>query len=257
MLLFKLTVAPLFIAVVTLAGRYWGASVAGLFSGFPVVAGPIVIFVALEQGPEFGSLTATAAISAIASVLAFGIAYSWVSLGRSWLTALLCAVGAWVAVALVVATLPSLPQVTLAVAAVALLATPWLLPPSRAATATRASLNDLPLRMLTGGLLTLAITGAAAALGEVWSGILAVFPVSGLVLTVFTHRAEGAPQVAEIFRGMVRGLYSFAAFFLVLAFLWPQMGFWSTCALACVVGLLVQVLLQWLVQAPKTLQPTR
>ncbi len=88
MLFLKLTVVPLFIAVVTLAGRRWGAGVAGLLGGFPIVAGPIVVFVALEHGAQFGALAATAAISAVAGLLVFGIAYCWASIRWPWPAAL-------------------------------------------------------------------------------------------------------------------------------------------------------------------------
>lgn len=246
MLILKLTIVPLFIAAVTLAGRRWGAGVAGLLGGFPVVAGPIVVFLALEQGPQFGALAATAAISAIAGLLVFGVAYCWASLRWSWPLALSCALAAWLVTATGLALLPLLPQVALAVAGLALVLTPRLLPQSLPPSTAQSSLSDLPYRMITGGLLTLAVTGASSTLGEVWSGLLAVFPSIGLVLAVFTHRAQGSHQVAHMYRGMVRGLYSFAAFFLVLALLWPQIALWPACALAIAAGVVIQALVQWL-----------
>ena len=54
MLLLKLTIVPLFIALVTLAGKRWGTRLAGILGGLPVIAGPIVVILALEQGQAFG-----------------------------------------------------------------------------------------------------------------------------------------------------------------------------------------------------------
>lgn len=51
MFILKVTMVPILIAVVTLAGRRWGAGIAGLLAGFPVVAGPVIL-VAVEQGAE-------------------------------------------------------------------------------------------------------------------------------------------------------------------------------------------------------------
>lgn len=252
MLFLKLTLVPLFIAAVTLAGRRWGAGVAGLLGGFPVVAGPIVLFLALEQGPQFGALAATAAISAIAGLLVFAIAYCWACIRWPWPAALGCALVAWLVTATGLALLPALPQVALGVAGLALVLTPRLLPRSLPPSPAKGSLSDLPYRMITGGLLTLAVTSAAATLGEVWSGLLAVFPIIGLVLAVFTHRAQGPHQVAHMYRRMVRGLYSFAAFFLVLALLWPQVALWPACALAIAAGVAIQALVQWLAWPSKT-----
>lgn len=248
MLILKITVVPLFIAVVTLAGRRWGAGVAGLLAGFPVVAGPIVIFIAVEQGAQFGAVAAIAAMSAIAGLVAFGVAYCWASVRWPWPVALACATAVWLLTARVLAALPSVPQVALTVAALALVLAPRLLPRGLPVSVSGASLNDLPYRMITGALLTLSVTAVAASLGEVWAGLLAVFPVIGLVLAVFIHRANGPHQVANMYRGMVHGLYSFAAFFLVLAVFWIRTEFWSACILAVVAGITVQAIVQFLVR---------
>ena len=74
MLLLKLTIVPLFIALVTLAGKKWGAQLAGLLGGLPVVAGPIVVFHAMEQGQAFGVVASTSAIASVVALLAFGLA---------------------------------------------------------------------------------------------------------------------------------------------------------------------------------------
>lgn len=256
-LILKLAVVPLFIAAVTLAGRRWGAGVAGLLGGFPIVAGPIVVFVAIEQGTQFGALAATAAISAIAGLLAFGVAYCWVSIRWSWPVALACAIGAWFVTAACLAALPASPELALIIAGFALALTPRVLPPSGPALTGVGGLSDLPYRMLTGAMLTLAVTSAAATLGEVWSGLLAVFPIIGLVLAVFTHRAQGPRQVAHMYRGMVKGLYSFAAFFLVLSILWPRVELWSACAIAVCAGIAVQTVVQGLWWPTKILQSKR
>ncbi|PJE40888.1 MAG: hypothetical protein CUR33_12120 [Pseudomonas sp.] len=248
MLLLKLTVVPLFIAALSLAGRRWGSGVAGLLGGFPIVAGPIVVFVALEQGSQFGALTATAAISAIAALLVFGVAYCWASTRWSWPTALAYATGAWFFAAIGLEALPTSPAVAIAVAGLALALAPRALPPSESISTAVGSLTDLPYRMITGAMLTLAVTTAAASLGEVWSGLLAVFPIIGLVLAVFTHRAQGPYQVAHVYHGMVKGLYSFATFFLALAVLWPRIEFWSACAIAVGASIATQAVVQGLLR---------
>jgi hypothetical protein len=53
MLALKLTLVPLLIYLVTLAGRRWGPAVAGWLSAFPIVAGPILFALTLEQGAAF------------------------------------------------------------------------------------------------------------------------------------------------------------------------------------------------------------
>lgn len=144
------------------------------------------------------------------------------------------------------AMLPPVPGVALAVALVALLATPRLLPAVRAPRhIPQRGWGDLPWRMLAGALLTLVVTRAAATLGQVWSGILAAFPVLGLILAVSIQRSQGGPQVTQFYRGMVRGLYSLVGFFATLALLWPHMGFGAPCLLACVVAVGIQGAWRW------------
>ena len=247
MFILKVTMVPILIAVVTLAGRRWGAGIAGLLAGFPVVAGPVVILVAVEQGAEFGAVASIAAMSAIAGLLAFGIAYYWASFRWSWPVALACGTAAWLLSAGALASLPSLPHVALAVAALSLILAPRLLPRGLPLPVSGAGLSDLPFRMIMGALLTILVTTVAASFGGVWAGLLAVFPVVGLVLAVFIHRAHGPHQVVLMYRGMVHGLYSFATFFLVLAVLWPRIEFWSACILAVMAGIAVKAVVQLLV----------
>ena len=48
-LLLKLCLVPSLIYLVTLIGRRWGPNAAGWFSALPIVAGPILLTMAIEQ----------------------------------------------------------------------------------------------------------------------------------------------------------------------------------------------------------------
>lgn len=61
LLALKLMLVPSLTAGITLSGRRWGPSVAGWLSAFPVVGGPILFFIAIEQGPAFASAAAVGA----------------------------------------------------------------------------------------------------------------------------------------------------------------------------------------------------
>ena len=248
LLILKLTIVPLFICLITLAGRKWGTGLAGLLGAFPVVAGPIIIFIALEQGPTFATLTSISAISAIACLLIFGVVYSWVSIYWSWPFALISALVAWLGVALTLAV--TSPDIGIAsiIAILSLVITPFLLPRLKTTSPPKGKLNDLPWRMLVGALLTLLVTTLAATLGEVWSGILAVFPVIGLVLAVFTHNTLGPTHVTQVYRGMVKGLYSFSAFFLMMTFLLPKTSIWVAYLISIAVAILTQIGVQLVIR---------
>ncbi|MBN8494763.1 MAG: hypothetical protein J0M00_25385 [Burkholderiales bacterium] len=50
MLALKLLLVPAFLGLLTLVARWLGPAVAGWLAGLPLVAGPIVLILALEQG---------------------------------------------------------------------------------------------------------------------------------------------------------------------------------------------------------------
>ena len=70
MLALKLTIVPLLIAAITFAGHRWGPAVSGWLAGLPVVAGPVLFFIAIEPnlGPHLSGLLAVFPV--ITSVLA-------------------------------------------------------------------------------------------------------------------------------------------------------------------------------------------
>jgi len=249
MLALKMTLVPLLIACVTMIGRRWGTRIAGMFAAMPVVAGPIAMFLAIEQGPAFAAHAAVGAIAATAALLVFFIAYAWASRRFEWPAALACALLAWFVAGLVIAWLPSRIDLASALALVALLLTPKLMPPpgSRMKLPVAPARFDLPIRMLAGALLTLLVTAVASRVGEAWSGLLTAFPVITLVLGVFTHREAGAGQVALLFRGIGIGLYAFCAFFIVLSLLLPRIGVVPAFLAAIATAVVVQALVGGLV----------
>lgn len=244
MLIFKLTIVPIFILLITLSGRKWGSSIAGLLGALPAVAGPIIIFIAIEQGNAFAALTATSAVSAASCLLIFGVTYSWCSIKFSWFISLLYSLTAWLGLAVILAlTSPGLITGTF-MAIASLLITPKVLPQIKQSKPLRGDLRDLPWRMLVGAVLTLAITSLAAILGETWSGILAVFPVFGVVLSVFTHNTLGSAQVTILYQGMVKGLFSFVAYFTSLALILPNTTIWIACTSSALIAVATQIIVQ-------------
>lgn len=245
MLLLKLTLVPFFIALITLAGRRWGSRMAGLLGGFPVVAGPIVTILALEQGQAFGAEASIATIASVAGVAIFAIAYSWVSVRAAWWWALTVATMSWCLGTWVLSWLPPRVEWAVVVAVLSLSLTPYLLPRVPPQPVPAASTQDLPLRMLAGALLTWVVTSLAASVGAAWSGLLSVFPVLGSVLAVFMHRSQGSAQVVLMYKGLLRGLFSLIAYFVMLALVWTRVDFWSGCALALSASIATQALLVW------------
>jgi hypothetical protein len=221
----KLALVPMLIGAVTLAGRRWGATVAGWLSAFPIVSGPILFFVALEQGAGFVARAALGTLSAVLAILVFAVSYAWAAT-RFGLA--VCLAAAFVAYFTTVALLNVTPPVVWIVAPL-VFAGLWVAPrlfPVLAPTASMPSSrgNDIYLRMFAGAILVYVVTRFSAALGPQLSGIFAMFPVMASVLVAFSHRHSGAEFAVNLLRGMVLGFYAFAAFCLVLALTLPAMG---------------------------------
>ncbi len=241
-LVLKLFLVPALIYIVTLIGRRWGPDAAGWFSALPIVAGPILLTMALEQGRGFVATAAGNTLLAVIAVLVFGLAYAWAARRFGVLGSMLCALGAYAAAVagLQMVELPLLPGFALVVCL--LMVTPRLFPPSEGAGARSARQpNDLLLRMLGGAALSFAVTCAAAGLGPRLSGFFAMFPVMGTILVGFSHYASGRAYAEGILRGMVRGYYAFATFCVVLSLALRERSVAVAFGVAAVAALVVQV----------------
>src|SRR5262249_1129973 len=75
LLVAKLVLTPLLISAVTLAGRRWGPGVSGWLAGLPLTSGPVSVFLAVEQGPQFAMRAALGTLAGLAAVAAFALSY--------------------------------------------------------------------------------------------------------------------------------------------------------------------------------------
>ncbi|HVE68255.1 MAG TPA: hypothetical protein VNB64_06715, partial [Solirubrobacteraceae bacterium] len=93
LLALRLLLAPALVVAASLAARRWGPRAAGIAAGIPIVAGPILLVVALDHGPRFGGGVARGALLGIVGSAAFAVAYARLAQRVRWPAALL---GGWV-----------------------------------------------------------------------------------------------------------------------------------------------------------------
>ena len=247
---------PALIGAITLAGRRWGPAVAGWLSGFPVVTGPILFFVALEQGPQFASVTAAGALAGGVAWLSFALGYAWAATRVNWMLSLLAGLSAYLAVGLAM-IISAPPFVVVAAMVVAgILLAPFLFPsltqPVGRATTSAA---ELFARMAAGGVMTIAVTHLSPQLGPKFSGLFAVFPVMGIVLAAFSHRSSGNVFTIHLLRSMVYGFYAFTAFCLTVRLALTAIGIASGFTLALLLSLTVHFGVLWLMRRPQRSHP--
>ncbi len=241
LLALKLFLVPSLILAITYAGKRWGPIVAGWLSGFPVVSGPILFFIATEHGVDFATTASEATLSAVVALVAFGLSYAWAATRLSWAASLACALLVYfVFVALLDAAAPGL-YVSAPVVAAVLWFAPRLFPKRVAPEAKLgAPRGDLLLRVVASAALVITVTYSAATLGPRLSGILAMFPVINSVLAVFSHLQSGRQFTVNLLRGFVLGYYAFSTFCLVLAITLAPLGIALAFTVAVACSILVQ-----------------
>lgn len=233
LLILKLTIVPLGLLVFGIVERLHGPRIAGWLAGFPIVGGPLLLFVTLDQGTRFGSQAALGAWFGLVPWLAFTASYAFSSRTLSWLWCTIIGFTAWTAVALVVVMMQTtsrwLELVPLAVFLLAVFAYP------------RGEPSDeerehvwwgLPARMIAGAGLTVLITQFAATMGSRWSGLFSTFPVMGSIICISCHLQYGRHAVQEAVAGMTTGLASVGTFCFVLYILLGITGMWPAFGLA-------------------------
>ncbi len=245
MLLLKLTLVPLFLAIISLAGKRFGPSFAGWLAGLPVVVGPILFLLSLEQGTTFAAAAAVSTLASVSTVIAFGVAYAWAARLSAdkygWIIATISGLSGWFVMAFFVSSIPFTLGSAALVALLSLFIAPFLYPPQPAITApSPLPVTELLARMAAGVVLTLVVTGAAQTLGPAWSGIAALAPLLSPILAIFIHRRSGSAHAIALFRGLVRGVYSLATFCFVLAWLLVALGVAQAFVLAVAAALFVQ-----------------
>jgi hypothetical protein len=239
LLLLKLVVAPVLVAAVTLAVRRWGPAVGGWLSGMPVVAGPVLVFFAVEQGTAFAARASHATLAGLIGTVAFTTVYALLSVRLPWAV---CLPIGWLTFGAVAALLYVL-EPALVVSLVSLFAAtvagrrilPRVEPQPRLAATPP---GDLLLRLLATATLVVVLTAVADQLGPLLSGLINAFPVLTTVITAFTHAQRGSAATIAFVHGFLRAIIGFGSFCFVLALTVDRLGLAAglTCALAAQVA---------------------
>jgi hypothetical protein len=174
----------------------------------------------------------------------------------SWLLALSISLSAYLVVgmALVLSAPPFALVVAMVVVAVVLapLGFPRLTVPIGPAA---SSATELWARMVAGGVLTVSVTHLSPVLGPEFSGVFAVFPVMGIVLAAFSHRASGNIFTIHLLRSMVFGFYAFTAFCLTVTLALPSIGIAAGFTLALCFSLAVHLCTLWFMRRTRPRAP--
>jgi hypothetical protein len=240
LLLLKLLVAPALVGAVTLAVRRWGPVVGGWLSGMPVVAGPVLVFMAMEQGTAFGARAAHATLTGLIGTVAFALTYARLSMRARWYVCLLLGWVTFGATTYVLYTLNPPLLLSLAGLVATTIVGPRFLPPIQDAAAPVGSpRGDLALRLIATATLVLVLTTVADELGPTVSGLLNAFPVLTTIITAFTHAQHGSGPTVAFVRGFTRSIIGFGSFAFMLALTMVPLGLGWALLLAMMAQIIV------------------
>jgi hypothetical protein len=246
LLALKLLLVPGLVVAVTLGARRWGPRVGGWLTALPLVAGPTLLFLAIEQGEAFAARAALSTLVGLVGVAAFGVAYGWAALRWGWPRSLLAGWIAFVVVTVLAQTVAWTPTAGLLATLSAFALGTRVLPAERGRpTPFVPTMWDLPLRMAGTLAVVLTVTTLAERLGPRLSGAFTPFPVALAVLVVFAHAQQGTPLALRLLRSFFPAMWGFALFCLVLAVAMVPLGPGPAFVLALAVQMAVHGLVLW------------
>ena len=234
------------IYAVTKISKRWGNEIGGMIASLPWVAGPILVFITVEQGVSFAKNTIEGVMMGMIAWLAFCFTYMYVGERKSAVISLLFSYMSYIIVGYVL-TLPTGQisvhlwyAITMLFVILAVFRFPSI--ESFSNTTFRTLQYDIPLRMIAITTFVLSITYFAQTLGPIWSGILTPFPIMTAVLAFFTHITQGISGTKLILRGMLAGIVGFTMFLYLQYFLLEK----SSLPVAMSIGLIVNLLVTFI-----------
>ncbi len=246
----KIVLTPLLIGGATVVARRWGPTVGGWLVALPLTSGPVLLFMAIDQGPGFAAAAAVGSLIGLAAIASFCVAYA--AADRRWGAgvSLACGAGAFGVAGVALHAIIGAPLwLVAALVVAAITGAPLVIPRSgQDHGAIPHPAWDLPARMIVATVLVVAVTTAAPALGPGWSGLVATFPVYLSVMAAFTHRHAGRAAADDVLRGLLAGLYGTATFYLVVTLALGSAGIAATFALAVVVALAIEAVSLWILR---------
>ena len=84
MLALKLLLVPTFLLLLSIAARRWGPSTGGWLAGLPVVSGPALFFIAIEQGADFAAQASAASLLSVPAIVCFSLVYAHLAQRLNW-----------------------------------------------------------------------------------------------------------------------------------------------------------------------------
>ena len=178
--------------------------------GWPLVTGPIIFIIFLQEAAEFAAKTAQGALLGQVSFIAFVWSYSLVALRAPWYLSIACATITYVGSVYLVSLIHVPLWLTLVLVVTALDSVNKFWPKYDPLTTPLASPKwELYLRIVLVIALVFTLSGSSQTLGTALTGGggFSTYPLIATVLGNFNHKRFGASAAISLHYGLMQRLY--------------------------------------------------
>ena len=248
LVILKLALVAASILGASLLARRYGHAVSGALAGLPVIVGPIIAILLIDQPAERVRGIALATLVCEPAMLVHIVVFARAARRFSWPICLTLAMLAYAVVALGLSSVSWSPLVVFGVVLAALVAATLALPVRGAVAGAPVAVpaSELWWRLAAALAIAAMVMWGADHLPAAIAGALLALPITGSVLPCFTLPRHGTQATARLLGGFVRGQSGFVAFFIVLIALLPLMpkaaAFGAAVAAAVIVPWAVRLL---------------
>src|SRR5262245_17088383 len=238
-LIVKMVVTAAFLLAATITAERAGPLIGGLVATLPISAGPVYIFLALDQDAHFIAQSALGSLVTNAYNVIFAFTYAVLAQKRSSLASFGVAIAVWLCLVWIGAAFPWTVVSAVVFNVIVIAVSLWLSAPLRHTPMPRVQRRwyDMLLRATMVALLVGIVVTLSFRIGPTASGNLAVFPIVLSSIMIILHRRVGGPATAAVMANAIIGLGGFAVAALVLNLTAEPFGSAVALALALLVSL--------------------
>jgi len=220
----KLALVAASILGASLLARRYGHAVSGALAGLPVIVGPIIAILLIDQPAERVRGIALATLVCEPAMLAHIVVFANAARRFTWPVCLALATATFLLASALLTHLDWGATGAAVFAVAALIVAGLALPASGSAADAPVPVprSELGWRIAVALAIAGSVMWGADHLPAALAGALLAVPITGSVLPCFTLPRHGPPATARLLAGFVRGQSGFVAFFIVLIGLLPH-----------------------------------
>lgn len=224
-IVYKILTVPVVIMIISFLAKKWGSFIGGIFAGLPIFSGPISLFMALEQGPEFVRLASYNSMLGLLGCVVTALVYAWLAYFKlKWWLALPCALLSFFGAEYLFHLMPEFSSFFIVITLCSAFITLICLPKPSVEQYVSRRPHWVPwAQIILGTTMVYGVTELAHIMGPRWSGTLSCFPFMIVLLAPFTHVVNGVYATVMVLRGFATGwlgtaLFSFTVILTVMHF---------------------------------------